>query len=349
MSVQIISARDLSNQEGKLAVSFRLLLGLYSIIPVCLLLQLFDGWFWQSYLKDNLPSSPSHFLLFQLLFGTPHIVASAIVLISNTEYLKLYRHNIIFMTAAIAIVFGIGSLFIPYRVLYIAVACWTVFHVLKQQHGVGRGICRLPDWACHLLLWPSVAAGILIYIGIFLKDSLDVQQVTWIKQIVAGLCAGLVVSTLLSQRHVPTLFAKCFLWANIFLVLGSFYLFALQYYFLAILVPRLVHDTTAYIFYVTHDYNKHHKHPRNFIYRCAERCNVHVFMVLPLCSFFLAFMLQAYGDEMVNVITRFFFDREIYKAVSVGLLGYLALMHYYTESFTWKQGSPYRQFIAFTK
>ena len=348
MSVQIISARGLSS-EDKLAVSFRLLLGLYSIIPVCLLLQLFDGWFWQSYLRDNLPSSPSHFLLFQLLFGTPHIIASAIVLVSNTEYLKLYRNNIIYMTIAIAIIFGIGSLFIPYRVLYISVACWTVFHVLKQQHGIGRGICRLPDWAFHLLLWLSVLAGILIYIGIFLKNSLDVQQVTWIKQIVSGLCVALILAAMICQRYAPTVFAKWFLWSNVFLVLSSFYLFAQQYYFLAILVPRLVHDATAYIFYVTHDYNKHHNQPRNFIYRFAERCNLHVFLVLPLCSFFLAFVLQAYGDGLVNIITHFFFGMEIRQAVSVGILGYLGLMHYYTEAFTWKQGSPYRQYIAFTK
>ena len=271
MSAHIISVRD-SSHQGKLAVSFRLLLGLYLIIPVCLMLQWLDSWFWQNYLRENLPSSPSHFLLFQLLFGTPHIVASAIILASNTEYLKLYQRNIIIMTAALAVVFGLGSLFIPYRVLYIAVACWTVFHVLKQQHGIGRGICRLPEWAFQLLLWLSVAAGILIYLGIFLKNSLDAQQVTWIKQSVAVLCVALTICALLSQRYVPSTFAKWFLWANVFLVISSFYLFAQRYYFLAILVPRLVHDATAYIFYVMHDYNKHHQQPKNFIYRYAGRC-----------------------------------------------------------------------------
>ena len=40
---------------------------------------------------------------------------------------------------------------------------------------------------------------------------------------------------------------------------------------------------------------------------------------------------------------------KIRKAITLGLLGYLALMHYYTEVFTWKQDSPYRRFIAFSK
>ncbi|MDD5578349.1 MAG: hypothetical protein PHY16_03585 [Methylobacter sp.] len=348
MVAQIIPAQDLPNDRKK-TVSFRLLLGLYSIIPLCLALQLLDSGFWNGYLRENLPGSPSHFLLFQILFGTPHIVASAIVLVSNTEYLKFYRLNIIWMTLAIAVVFGLGSLVISYRALYVIVASWTVYHVLKQQHGIGRGICRLPDWAFYLLLWLSVVAGIFIYIGIFLKNSLEMQQVEWIKHIAGGLCVALALCGFFCQRFVSTVFGKWFLWSNIFLVLSSFYLYVQQYYFFAILAPRLVHDATAYIFYVTHDYNRHHNHPRNFIYRCAERCNIHVFVVLPVCSFVLAFVLQAYGDTLVNLLTNFFFGVEIRKAVTLGLLGYLALMHYYTEAFTWKQGSPYRRFIAFSK
>ncbi|MGZ8903940.1 MAG: hypothetical protein ACXW0H_10350, partial [Methylobacter sp.] len=224
MSAQAISAQDLQ-VNNRIAVSFRLLLGLYSIIPICLLLQFFDGWFWQGLLKENLPSSPAHFLLFQILFGTPHIIASAIVLVSNTEYLKLYQQKIIWMTIAIAVIFGVGSLFIPYRVLYVVVAAWTVYHVLKQQHGVARGICRLPVWAFHLLLWLSVTAGFLTYIGIFLKNSLDLQQTEWIGYLAGGLCAGMVCSAVFCQRYVTTSFGKWFLWANIFLVLSSFYLF----------------------------------------------------------------------------------------------------------------------------
>ena len=348
MSAQIITAQAVSD-ERKLSVSFRLLLGLYSIIPLCLMLQMVDGWFWHGFLRENLPSRPTHFLLFQILFGTPHILASTIVLASNTEYLKFYQRNLIWMTAAIAIVFGVGSLFIPYRVFYVLVAAWTVYHVLKQQHGVARGVCRLPSWAFYLLLWLSVAAGLVVYIGIFLKNSLDAQQTEWVKQIAGLLCAGLFLSAIYCQRYVSTAFGKWFFWSNIFLVLSSFYLFLQQYYFLAILVPRLVHDATAYIFYVTHDYNRHHNHPQNFIYRYAAHWNLNIFIVLPVCSFALAFVLQAYGDNIVSAITELFFGVEIHKAITLGLLGYFALMHYYTEAFTWKQESPYRRFIAFSK
>ena len=348
MSAQLLSARGLPD-ETNLAVSFRLLLRLYLIIPVCILIQLFDSLFWQRTLAENLPSSPSHFLLFQILFGTPHIIASAVVLVSNLEYLSFYKQKIITMTLLIITVFGIGSLVIPYRALYLIVAFWTVFHVLKQQHGVARGICRMPLWAYTLLLWLSVAGGFFIYVGIFLNHSLDAQQAQWIKLLAGGFCLNLVVIAVLCQRYVATSFGKWFLWSNVLLVLSSFYFYLQQYYFFAILVPRLVHDVTAYVFYVTHDYNKHHGHPQNFIYRLTERHHLPVFIVLPVLSFFLAFMLQAYGDNAMNAITNFLFGMEIRKAVTLGVLGYLGLMHYYTEAFTWKQDSPYRRFISFSK
>jgi len=348
MSVHTLPIQELP-ETRKLAVSFRLLLGLYAIIPLCVLLQLLDSGFWQHTLQEILPSSPNNLFLFQILFGTPHIIASSIILATNRDYFKTYQAKLGWMTLTLAVIFGVGSLFISYRVFYVSVAAWTVYHVLKQQHGVARGVCHLPNWAFYLLLWLSVSAGLFVYVGIFLKNSLDVQQVLWIKSIAGSLCALLVLSAAYCQRYVNTAFGRWFLWSNVLLVVSSFYLYVQQYYFFAILVPRLVHDATAYIFYVTHDYNKHHAQPQNFIYRAAEQCRLSIFVVLPLLSFLLAFVLQAYGDNVISYLTQVIFGVEIRKAITLGLLGYLALMHYYTEAFTWKNGSPYRQFISFAK
>lgn len=349
MSAPSLSLQQFPQVTPKLVVSFRWLLALYAIIPLCLLLQLLDLSFWQGGLRELLPTSPNHLFLFQIIFGTPHIIASSIILASNRDYLTTFQKKLLWMTAALAVFFGVGSLFLPYRVFYVLVAAWTVYHVLKQQHGVVRGVCRLPNWAFHLLLWLSVSAGLCIYLGIFLKNSLELQQAAWLQTLAASLCVGLLIGTVFCQRYVNTAFGKVFLWANALLVLSSFYFYSQQYLFFAILIPRLVHDATAYVFYVTHDYNKHYKQPQNFIYRIAKCCHLSVFLVLPLLSFVLAFVLQAYGDDVVSYLTRVLFGVEIRKAITLGLLGYLALMHYYSEAFTWQQNSPYRQFIGFVK
>ena len=348
-----MSASTLSNHElpvdNKLAVSFKLILGLYLIIPLCFIFYWVDDLFLGNYLQSILPNSPAHFLLFQILFGTPHIIASAIMLTSNKDYLHFFKAKLIVMTVLIILVFGVGSLFIPYKTLYIMTACWTVYHVFKQQHGIGKGVCKLPTWAFYWLLWLSVSAGIFIYMGIFLKNSLDVQQVVWVKLVAGVLTIGLILSSILCQRYISNSFGKYFLWSNTLLIVSSFYFYIQQYYFLAILVPRLVHDATAYVFYVSHDYNKHHQHPQNALYRLASRCNLHVFIVLPLFSFTLTYLLQAYGDGWVDFITEYFFDMKIRKAVTLGVIGYLSLMHYYTESFVWQVDSPLRRYIRFSK
>ncbi|MBE0471687.1 MAG: hypothetical protein IBX55_19525 [Methyloprofundus sp.] len=333
--------------KTQLAVSFKLLLALYMIIPLCFLVQLTDTFALNGTLLHYLPSSPSHFLLFQVLFGTPHILASTLLMTSNKEYFQFYQKKIIIMTLAIIVFFAVASQLVSYYVLYILVASWTVYHVLKQQHGVGRAIYQLPSWAFSLLLWLSVAAGISIYIGIFLKDTLTPQYAEWVKQLAASLVVSLFFSTILCQRYVQARFGLYFIWANSLLIISSFYFYAQEYYFLAILIPRLVHDATAYIFYVTHDVNKHGEHPQNFIYRWAKKVKLNVFIVLPLISFALAYVLQVYGDQWFNAITQFFLGMEIRKAITLGLIGYFSLMHYYTEAFTWKHGSPYRHYIRF--
>lgn len=348
MAISLTSKEELQSFTH-LSVSFRMLLGLYLIIPLCLLLYGLDTTFWQGWLLENLPTRPTHLLLFQILFGTPHILASTILLVSNKDYMQFYKRNLCWMTLAIALVFGMGSLFIPYRVFYVAVAGWTVYHVLKQQHGVARGVCQLPVWAYQSLLWLSVSAGLLIYIGIFLHTSLDAETMMQLKN-AAGILTGLLfLNALYCQRYAGSTFGKCFLWANVFLVVSSFYFYAQSYYFFAILMPRLVHDATAYIFYVTHDVNKHAFEPKNALYRWAKRHSISMFIVLPILSFSLAFVLQAYGDTAIAWLTQALFGVEIRKVVTLGVLGYFALMHYYSEAITWKAGSPYRQFISFSK
>ncbi len=333
--------------DNPLAVSFRLIISLYSIIPICLLLYWADQSLWDHYILNHLPSSPSHFLLFQILFGTPHIIASSLLLATNQDYLRFYHRKILLMSGFIVLFFGIGSLFIPYKVLYIISACWTVYHVLKQQHGIGKGVCRLPVFAFYLLLGLSVAAGIAIYMGIFLKNSLTQEQADWLKTIAATLTLALIFATVYCQRLIATTFGKAFMWANTLLIVSSFFLYSQQYYFLAILIPRLVHDATAYFFYVTHDYNKHHQHPQNWLYQLTSGLHLPIYIVLPVLSFALTYVLQAYGDELVNWISVTLFGAEVYKAITLGLLGYLALMHYYTESFMWTANSPLRRYIRF--
>lgn len=347
MSAQSITSTQQAGNP-RLPVSFRFLLSLYGIVPLCLCVVWLDQFGFHHALRDMLPSSPGHFLLFQVLFGTPHIIASNLLLFSHADYVLTFKNKLVGMTLFIALFFGVGSLFIPYQTLYIISACWTVYHVLKQQHGIAKAVCRLPNRAFYLQLWLSISAGIFMYMGIFLKNSLEPAEAEWVLHIASVLTLVLIASTAVCQKHVHNRLGVMFLWANTLLVAVSLFVYSQQYYFLAILMPRLVHDITAYSFYVSHDVNRHGEAPQNGLFRLAAFCHLPVALVIPLLSFLLTYLLQNYGDEWVNFITQTLFSTQIYKAVTLGLIGYLALMHYYTESFVWAAGSPLRRYILFS-
>lgn len=347
MSAQSFSSA-VEERHTQVPVSFRFLLSLYGIVPICLLLVLIDRVLYDASLRDWLPNSPSHYLLFQIFFGTPHIIASNLLLASHLDYLQQFKYKIIGMSLFIIVFFGIGSLFIPYRVLYIISACWTVYHVLKQQLGVAKAACRLPPWAFYLQLWLCVAAGCCIYLGVFLNNVLSDDYLQWLLWAASGLTLALLLTTLRLHRYVATPTGRVFLWANSLLVAGSWLVYVEQYYFLAILMPRLVHDITAYSFYVTHDINRHGRLADNALFRLTHACQIHPAVVLPLLSLSLTYFLQAYGNDAVNFIAQTLFATEVNKAVTLGLIGYLALMHYYTEAFVWSAGSPLRRYIRFS-
>ncbi|WP_306306174.1 hypothetical protein [Methylomonas koyamae] len=83
----VILTKSQPDTARPMAVSFRFLLSLYAIVPLSLALVWLDSAGFDHALREALPTSPSHFLLFQVLFGTPHIVASNLLLASHSDYL----------------------------------------------------------------------------------------------------------------------------------------------------------------------------------------------------------------------------------------------------------------------
>src|SRR6516162_8648357 len=75
---------------SRVAISARFLLGIYLIVPLCLLAMVLDRLCWGGSLFHALPTSPESFFFFQLVFGTPHIIASSIILAANADYVRAF-------------------------------------------------------------------------------------------------------------------------------------------------------------------------------------------------------------------------------------------------------------------
>src|SRR4051812_44098899 len=80
-----------SRTAPRVAISSRFLLGIYAVLPLCVFAMFLDQMFWGGSLSRALPKNPQRYFLFQILFGTPHIVASSVILATNGEYFRAYR------------------------------------------------------------------------------------------------------------------------------------------------------------------------------------------------------------------------------------------------------------------
>ena len=348
VSGQSTSTSTSTDTPPRFVLSLRRLLLLYLVVPACLAVLVVDVVVLDGALRADLPRSPEAYFLYELFLGWPHIVASTIILTSNREYLGRYRHRLIVASAVIVAFFGVGEFTLPRNVLFFVAATATIIHVLKQQVGIGRGALRANDPETVRLYtrwgWTAIGAGIVLYNGLYLSVFDPFKPVLVVMAAaLAAVTAGYAVRI---HRRSDARLGQAFLWGNTSMVLVGVLFYASGYGILAIIVPRVVHDLTAFAFYVAHDVNKHREAPRNALHRLARRVPAGVYWVTPALAIGIAHLLDQHGNAAFHWVTRGVLQDAVPKAISLGLLGYLGMMHYYYESFTWKRDSPYRAHIT---
>jgi hypothetical protein len=342
------SAGSDSRPPSRLTISARFLLGIYAIVPLCLLVMAVDYLFGGGALRSVLPSSPDSFFIGPLLFGTPHIIASSVILATNGAYLRAYWLRLMLFTVAILLFFGVGSLVIPhsYEVFLAVVGAWTVLHVIKQQVGLGKGLCRISGFVYEAWGWTLVVFGSIIYFALY--GGFSTETAAWVDRVLWALAALALALTVVCHRRIPTTMGRLYLWGNALMVLQGGLFYAEGYSFLAILAPRLVHDVTAFAFYVVHDVNRHGAKPQNLLYRVASKLGLGIVWVCPAVAVLLTFLIGKYVDPVAQLVVTPLLGHQLPYSASFLIVGYLALLHYYTEAFTWRKGSPYRQHVAVT-
>lgn len=331
------------------AISPRILLGLYLIIPACLIVYGVDTILFDASLKAVLPRSPENFFLVSIFLGAPHIIASNIILVTNKDYWGFYKKRVIIAAVMLGVLLAVGNYLLPYSAIFAIVASWTIMHVVKQQLGIGNGFYRLSPLLYRLWSTAIITLGILIYNIVFLGDKIAEPYLGYLHNAILFFATSIVALTLIAYPRVKTNFGKVFLWANTLMIFASLWMFYEHCFFFTILIPRFIHDVTAFVFYAVHDHNKHHEVPQNFIYRFAKKLKMPALIMAPLTAVLLTVAFKKAFDPAMNQLAITLFDVHHLGGISFFIIGFLSLIHYYTEAFTWTVGSPYRQFVRFKK
>src|SRR5207253_2414381 len=105
--------------------------------------------------------------------------------------------------------------------------------------------------------WTLIAFGSVLYYAIYSSIHHSADTMWWIHFSLWALAGLAFILTLICHARIQTTMGRLYLWGNALMSLQSGLFYSEGYLFLAILGPRLVHDFTAFTFYVAHDVNRH--------------------------------------------------------------------------------------------
>lgn len=316
----------------------RWLLALYAVVPFAAGVMLLDQLLLGSYLRQAvLPAAPEEWPAWTILFGMPHVIAGLLTM-ADREYLGYYRRRfrwplLGFGAISIAAATGPGQ-------LTFSVALWlgfyTVTHLLTQQIGLAFTMLRKPPpgWM-RLWKWTMLVLGVLVYAGLFLDMNLPDASLGGLDPHAlvvlggAGLLAPLLASTAVLARRAVDRCAVVYVWSNWAMVAAILAAFAWRYSVFILLIPRIIHDLTAFLVYFNHDSNRNARHGHNLLYWRARRGRTVAFWILPTVSVGLAYALQ------INAFPLF-----------IAINFFLTFMHYHIESVVWRRPHLHRQCLV---
>lgn len=322
----------------------RWLLAVYLVVPVSMLFILIDSQLLDHRLSLSLPDGASRSWLWPLLLGLPHIFASMVTL-ADRAYLRTYRWQLgkpALMMLALSVIGLAGPAPLPI-LLWLYFIVTTTAHTVGQQLGLTAHVLAGPMpkalkvWKVASTVMATCVYALLFAPGSFIHSGAYLTPfgallvgLMWLAMLVAIACA------ILTLRLARTRIARAMVLANLALQISVLLAYLLDYAFLAAMMPRLVHDLTAYAVYVVHDLNRNRDRrlggAPNFIHRGLARVHCPIWLVTPLVSVAIAWCCNRYMHLMpVLVLTLT-----------------LTLLHYRMEKFIWRKGSPHRGSFEFS-
>lgn len=302
------------------------------IVPFTLIALVSDQVFLGGALRRKLPRDPESLTLFSCFFVYPHIIASLCIAANAkirsqlTPLLAKTGITAILLCTLIALAKGESAIFIFYGLA-------TIYHVFAQQFGLAR--IFLPKTGWHFRI--SFAAGFLLtvmcYALVYYPNSGLKAYTTPIAAVAAGVATMSLPSFCVLIGSALSSEGRWYLVMCLLTLLSSWLCVTLDFPFGAILIPRVIHDVTAFLFYVSYVTNS----PSHTIVEKAaglttERGSILRAAPLIAISLVLASFLTAISGNGFG----------LYVATTIGFL------HYVLEHFLWRSSSPAREFVKIT-
>ncbi len=323
------------------------LLAILATTPIAALVAIIDSAFLDGTVRQAMMMDPREIAYWTAVLTVPHIIASLVTFIDR-EYVAHYRRPLI-KGAIIALLLGFGLPFSPMLVglpptfgpafVLIAMAFYTMYHNLMQQYGISLMMLRQPPTRdFQFWRWLTIVPAGLAY-TVLMASFIPIVQENW-DLLVAIIGVALAVATLFGVRFVGTILRNpahtriglIYFLTNMAMLYVCFGLIVAGYGFLATLVPRIIHDLTAFWIYMVHDQNRNAQTVRNPVYLLPKKLGIPpVLLCMPLAIGISYVLMDVLGN--LYLVSLF--------------VTALNFMHYYMEGHMWKRGTPHRQHVPF--
>jgi hypothetical protein len=312
--------------NGQIKISTNLILSFYLIIPISFICIFYDQLFLKGNLRDSLPFTPENLFLFNLIFVSPHIIANSFSLFDR-EYILFYKEKIS-ITLPLIILLGFAAPYVLGANLFgIIFSVWTMKHVVNQQFAIAPFFTKLFNRNYYFWRWLGICLGVLAYAGLS-PDDIQFKVRTIVLYAWPIFSIPFIILTIKLFNETSAQKGKWFILLNFTMIQSSILLYLFRYSFFAIIIPRIIHDFTAFTFYILHDINRNSEIPHNYIYKLFYKIKIPILVLCPLLAIVIAFPFQLIKLSFVQLF-----------------LTVLGIVHYYIESFTWKSGSIHRKQI----
>jgi hypothetical protein len=311
-------------------ISFKLLLSLYAIIPISLLILLIDIFYLNFKIRSILPESPFELIIFALIFNIPHIMTSFISYFDK-EYIIFYKKNLVFGFIGICI-FSYSLVTIHYEFAAISLIFYTMYHVLMQQMGIATIMMRGTNTYYKYWRFVGIIIASILYLFTFFKNKISYDlQLLFNEYLLPLLIFLFFILFLFTIKISKTSVGSFYHYSNFSLIISSCIFYYFSYGFFVVLLPRFVHDLTAFIFYGIHDSNRAKEKPNsNYLLRLFNKIKIPAFIISPLIGIVVAhYVHPIYYHSLILIMI-------------------ISIMHYYIEGFMWKNDSIHRKYISFT-
>lgn len=309
-------------------LSGRWLLALYGIVPACLLFVFADWLITDGRLSSALPADPHSMRWFTLFFMLPHIFASMLIL-ADIRYIKFYRRRLsitipLFLLAALLLPALLG-----WTAFMIIIAIYTIYHLMAQQAGMAAMLAENRCIRHRIWAWTSFIFLAVLYLLVLVPMSVTMP---WLDAVLAALASALMVTTWQAWSRSRTGSGRRYIAANSTMLLSCLLFYYLALPFFLILMPRVVHDITAFMVYGAHNTSRTNQGTGSMMGFIQRLIPLPVACLTPLVGIGLTVMVTYLWQSHMMV-----------------LLPFMALFHYHWEAVMWRGGSPLRQHIVLSK